>query len=76
MGAPIAPNGLKPVVVKGVCCDGVGSGQIGTPVAGWPLDPYMTPDPIGLGPSSANDTLCVLGTGLNEVNDGVFMTGV
>ena len=62
MGAPVAPGGLKPVVVKGVCSDGVGGGRIGTPVVGWPLDPYMIPDPIGLGQGSAKDTLCVLAT--------------
>ena len=76
MGAPVTPDGLKPVVVKGVCNDVVGGGRIGTPIDGWPLDPYMIPDPIVLGPGSAKDTLCVLATGRCVVNDGVFKTGV
>ena len=76
MGTPVPPDGLKPVVVKGVCNDDVGGGLIGTPVAGWPLYPYMFPDPIGLGTGSENDTFWGLGIGLNEVNDGVFMAGV
>ena len=37
---------------------------------------YMIPDPIGLGPGSAKDTLCVLAIGRCVVNDGVFKTGV
>ena len=30
MGAPIDPDGLKPVAVQGVCADVVGGGRIGT----------------------------------------------
>ena len=77
MGAPITPDGLKPVVVKGVCNDGVGGGWIGIPISWWPLNPYMIPDPIGLGPGSAKDTLCVLATtGRCVVNEGVFKTDI